>query len=176
MYVTAFFTSSGVPQTGLTPTIRIRDVITNTLIITDDTMSEVGDGWYKYSFASYDPDVDYVVRCDGGATLTGSERYAYAGTDSESGDMIAQAVQPYILADATPFNGADVGIIKTQTAQTQAIVSLLQKLETGRWKISGVQLIFYDTDSITPILKFNLFDAQGKPTGANVFEMVPVPI
>ena len=47
MYVTAYFTDGGTPATGLTPTIRIRDLSDNSLVITDASMTEVGDGHYK---------------------------------------------------------------------------------------------------------------------------------
>ena len=59
MYITAFFTSSGVPITGLSPTIRIRDVSDNSLLVTDAAMSEIGDGNYKYNFITYDLHKDY---------------------------------------------------------------------------------------------------------------------
>jgi len=57
-------------------------VATNALVVTDVAMSEVGDGWYKYDFASYDPTLDYTVRCDGGASLPTGERYTYTGSDN----------------------------------------------------------------------------------------------
>jgi len=81
MYITAFFTNKGVPATGLTATIRIRDVSDNSLIITDDSMIEVGDGWYKYDFTTYDATKDYAIRCDGGSTLEGNDRYTYGGNE-----------------------------------------------------------------------------------------------
>jgi hypothetical protein len=174
MFVTAFFTSAGVPEPGLTPTLRIRDVSTNALVVTDDSMTEVGDGWYKYDFTVYDPDTDYVVRCDGGAGLSGSDRYAFAGTDSESGDLIAKTVQPYILTDATPFKGADIAAIKSDTDQAATMLALIQQVERGSWEVKGVQMFFYEPDNVTPLLTFNLFDDQGNPTGVNIFKRVPV--
>ena len=169
MFVTAFFITSAGPQLGLSPTIRIRDVATNTLVVTDAAMSEIGDGLYKYDFIVYDPDSDYVARCDGGATLSGAERYAYAGTESESGDMIAQAVQPYILADVTPFNGADIASIKTTVNLSKTAIDIIRKVETGRWKITGTQMIFYDDGAVIPLLTFNLIN-----DGTNITERVPV--
>ncbi|MBD3407854.1 MAG: hypothetical protein GF411_17170, partial [Candidatus Lokiarchaeota archaeon] len=40
-------------------------------------MTEVGGGWYKYSFTSYDPDEDYVSSCDAG-TDSVDARVVYA--------------------------------------------------------------------------------------------------
>ncbi len=87
MWVVANFTEVGVPKTGLTPTIRIRDVATSALEITDVNMSEVGDGWYKYFFTAYDPLEEYIARCDGGATLADTERYTWGGNDSFVDDI-----------------------------------------------------------------------------------------
>jgi len=81
MYVTAYFTDGGIPATGLTPTIRIRDLSDNSLVITDASMTEVGDGHYKYNFAGYDKTKEYTIRCDGGATLGGYDRYTYGIND-----------------------------------------------------------------------------------------------
>jgi len=90
MYITAFYTNEGVPATGLSPTIRIRNVSTDALIITDAGMSEVGDGWYKYFFSTYDETFEYAIRCDGGATLADSDRYKYAGNENYIDDIDAK--------------------------------------------------------------------------------------
>ena len=80
--ITAFFTNRGTPTTGLSPTIRIRDLADNSLVITDAAMSEVGDGFYKYNFTSYDETKDYTFRADGTSTLTGSDRYVFGTNEN----------------------------------------------------------------------------------------------
>jgi len=87
VYLTAFFTNVGVPSTGLNPTIRIRRISDGTLLVTDAVMTEVGDGWYRYWFAAYDEDVNYAIRCDGGATLPAMERYTYGGNENYIDDI-----------------------------------------------------------------------------------------
>lgn len=88
MFITAFFAKDGVPETGLSSvTIRIRKISDNSLVITDEAMSEVGDGSYKYDFTTYDGTIDYVFRCDGGNTLPDSERYTYGSNESFSQDI-----------------------------------------------------------------------------------------
>lgn len=73
---TAFFTDDdGIPATGLAPTIRIRNLATNALVVTDAVMTEVGDGGYKYIFAAYSFDSNYQARCDAGSTI--SSRYSF---------------------------------------------------------------------------------------------------
>lgn len=39
-------------------------------------------------------------------------------------------------------------------------LSILRKIETGRWAIESGQLIIYDTDGVTPLLTFNLSGEQ----------------
>lgn len=85
--ILAFFSSSGTPSTGLSPTIRIRVATTGTLVVTDEAMTEVGDGFYRYSFTTYDEDASYSIRADGGAGLSASDRYVYAGNDNFVDDI-----------------------------------------------------------------------------------------
>ncbi len=87
MNIVAFFTSSGVPATGISPTIRVRNVSTGALVVTDQAMTETGDGFYSYDFSGYDALLDYAIRCDGTATLPAAERYTYAGNESYFDDI-----------------------------------------------------------------------------------------
>lgn len=73
--ITVFLTNEGSPATGLSPTVRIRKVSDGTLVVTDGAMTELGDGFYKYAFTSYDAGTDYVIRIDGTATLSAGDRY-----------------------------------------------------------------------------------------------------
>ncbi len=82
MYISTFFTDGGVPKTSLSPTITIRKLVTGAIVVNADPMSEVGNGWYKYDFVSFDPLVEYVIVCDGGATLANPERYTAASNDN----------------------------------------------------------------------------------------------
>jgi len=91
MYVSAFFTTNGVPAAGLTPTLRIRRLDTNALAVTDAAMTEVGDGAYRYEFATHDPLLDYLVRCDGGVAQPVGERYT-EGAISTSDALDATAM------------------------------------------------------------------------------------
>lgn len=87
MQILAFFTKNNVPATGLSPTIRIREIPGGALVVTDAAMTEVGDGHYSYDFATYDYEKDYAIRCDGGATLSYSERYTYGGNENYVDDI-----------------------------------------------------------------------------------------
>lgn len=76
MYVSAFFTNLGVPETGLSPTITIWNAATRAAIVTGAAMTEVASGWYTYNFASHVKTIEYAFTCDGGAGLPITERYA----------------------------------------------------------------------------------------------------
>ena len=80
--INSFFEQGGLPALGLSPTIRIWDVETsgNTLVVTDDPVSEIGDGFYTYQFTTYDPTKSYVVRVDGGLLV--DSRYTVAALDA----------------------------------------------------------------------------------------------
>jgi hypothetical protein len=53
-------------------------------------------------------------------------------------------------------------------------INKIYKVETGRWKILNNQMVFYDDDTTTPLLTFNLKDSSGNPTEENPTERTPV--
>lgn len=53
-------------------------------------------------------------------------------------------------------------------------VTTIKNIETGRWKVTGNQLILYDTDGTTPLYTFDLKDSAGNATESNPFERTPV--
>jgi hypothetical protein len=150
MLITSFFTENGIPKTGLSPTIRIRDLSDNSLVITDAVLTEVGDGYYSYEFVEYDDTKDYAIRTDGGASLNNYERYQSA--TNEVGGLAEQATLVTVGTN----------------------VSTILNIEKGKWKITGNQLILYAEDGIAELYKFNLFDANGVPSSDTVFERRPV--
>ena len=127
MKVAAFYTNSGVPVTGLSPTIRIRDLDDNSLVVTDDSMTEVGDGHYQYNFSAYDADKDYVIRCDAGATLSDSDRYKYSGNENYINDIENSNLSTQILGVS-----ADVGDIQTDVTQ------IINDIDTVNTNVLGV--------------------------------------
>lgn len=55
-------------------------------------------------------------------------------------------------------------------------VNIMKKISEGRWKIDTTtnQLVFYDSDNVTPLVTFNLLDENGVSTSVNPTERVPV--
>jgi len=134
MYITAFFTDRDIPATGLTPTIRVRRVSDGQLMVTDESMDEIGDGWYRYDFVGYDAKINYVIRCDGGPTLSDADRYMGSGSNDAWGQM---------------FEG---GITSRETME------LLRKIETNKAVVTpdDTHTTIYDDDGITPLKEFQI--------------------
>ncbi|MCP4897293.1 MAG: hypothetical protein GY906_10015, partial [bacterium] len=109
--IVAGFTTQGEPALGLSPTIRIRRTDTQALVVTDAAMTEQGDGMYSYDFAQ-DPTLKYAIRSDGTDVLPTVERYVFGSLGAiEDVDLATSAVNKIrdtILADSTPFNGANI--------------------------------------------------------------------
>lgn len=84
--IIAFFTDNGTPKTGLSPQISIYEVTTSgTLIISSETMFEIGNGGYAYNFLTYNELTDYYIVVDGGTTLLNPyDRYGFGVNDSNS--------------------------------------------------------------------------------------------
>ena len=136
MYITSFFTDKNIPSTGLIPTIRVRKVSDGQLVVTDENMVEIGDGWYRYDFVAYDSKINYVIRCDGGASLLDSDRYIGAGSNDAWGQMFAG------------------GITSRETME------LLRKIETNRAVITpdDSYTTIFDDDGVTPLKSFEITD------------------
>ena len=187
MNILAFFTSSGVPATGLSPTVRVRDISDGSLVVTDAAMTETGDGFYKYDFSTYNSSLDYAIRCDGGITLPDAERYVYAGNE------YVDAVWDEKLADHTEAGTfghelatkADI-LASTSTTQTVMISGgVIEGLEDGGTYVStyirdGVYWIIEEDVStgITVEFIFNLPSVDHRPGVFRVFgryEGTPAP-
>lgn len=139
MWVVAYFTQDGVPATGLSPTIKIRDVESGNIVVDSISMVEKGDGFYGYDFTIYNSTKDYAIVCDS-VTLSGVERYTYAssGEYNESLNSIESTV----------------GTVDSST-------TLIRKIQTNRLELldGGTDnWILYDDDAVTPLLTFSVTD------------------
>jgi hypothetical protein len=85
------------------------------------------------------------------------------------------ATQADILSDATPFAGASIAAIK---ARTDLIdwddITFLVNVGGGRWRIVDNQMIFYESDNETEVMRFDLKNLAGEAAMADVFERVRV--
>lgn len=131
MIISSYFSRMGNPAVGLypLPTIRIWeiDVLTQTLVVTNQPMLEVGDGFYKYEFGTFDPAKGYVCRVDGGYVLSPNERFNVAsfGSNARANVDVADIVNGVWGATASDYTTAgSMGNLMNQThavAQSTAL-------------------------------------------------------
>ena len=87
MYILSFFTSEGIPATGLSPKVKIIEVPSGTVTVSAGEMSELSNGFYYYNFTDYSYTKDYAIICDGTDVLPVSERYVIAGNENYREDI-----------------------------------------------------------------------------------------
>jgi len=188
--ITAFFCDAGDPKTGLTPTIRIWAINVgspgaDSLVVGGGSpqvfMTEVGDGFYKFNFAAYNPRIDYNFRADAGAGagLALTDRFAVGAT--EAPDPVE--MWDVALADATAIAGSigdtlidnQTTIVANQVTMTALLNTLIQ-YECGRSKIDPIAktLTIFESDCTTILKVFELRDSGGNPSILEVCERFPI--
>lgn len=124
--------------------------------------------------------VDLSVTALAQVGVTNVWRYVWTAPALPVGAYTAE----YKLTDANAVVGmvdedliARTGLTEAQVTQLLVDLELIRKVESNRWKLdkNTLQMIFYDDDQVTPLLKFNLFDRNGAPNVEEVFERVPTP-
>jgi hypothetical protein len=68
-----FINNEGEPATGLSPSITVRDLSDDSIIV-NSVMSEIGGGGYRYVITDYDVSKAYQVVCD---AITIDNRYSF---------------------------------------------------------------------------------------------------
>ena len=120
MIIAAYFSEDGSPKIGLSPTLDIIDPSDDSVVINDGAMTEVGQGWYKYTFAGYDNTKDYVILCDS-VTLIGSERYAIGSTEDMGDTLQVKAKTDNLPASPAPASEYDTEMARiTANVATEA--------------------------------------------------------
>lgn len=187
--ISASFIGASGPITGLTPRIDIWELdplvpSNNTQVVNKGALTEVGGGWYRYDFASYDPTKSSLFTIDGGNILDPCDRYQTGGNESYVED-IAPAVWdvPSIDHMVGGSTGETLQLIKSDTTSIAiseillaSMITTLLKYQRNRTRIDlpNSQLIIYDNDGVTPLTKFDLKDFNGMPNVQEVCEKVPV--
>lgn len=97
-------------------------------------------------------------------------RYTWTPVSLPVGHYFAE----YSLVDPADDHFVDVEDIDIRDIAVQADLALIRKIERGRWRIVDEEMIIYDEDALTPLLRFALKDIDGIPSNVNIFERVPV--
>jgi hypothetical protein len=80
------------------------------------------------------------------------------------------AIEQYNVEENNPKIDDTLRVV----TQMSGTISQLYNVSYGRWKIVSNQMIFYQDDNVTEIMRFNLLDDAGSPTMDSVFERVKV--
>ncbi len=190
--ISVHYTNNGVPQTGLTPKIDVFELDplnpgVNTQVVTSGATVEIGMGFYRYDFATYNPLKSYVFMFDGGAALPACDRYKYGGNESYVEDIApVTASATWEEQSTSHLNAGTTGLMLTQIkadtasiliseAAMSVLLNTMLKYQRNRTKIdvANAQLIIYDDDCITPLTTFNLKDFNGMPSVQEVCERIP---
>jgi hypothetical protein len=179
--IASFFTNSGSPATGLSPTIRIWEVtgLSSTLVVTDAPMTEVGDGFYKYEFTTYDPSSEYLFRSDGGASLPIFERYQKASNRNSASEVwnadSAEYTTLNTFGDKVNDIATDTTALRIDVTAALSVLDILLKYESNRTRVdpSANTLTIYDDDGTTVLQVFNLKDENGNPSSTCIYEREP---
>lgn len=132
MIIVAHFESAiDTPMTspGDVPTIRVRRTDTQALVVTDATMTEMGDGLYSYDFAAAVDGREYSIRANGDPTAAGQTvaggRYAY-GAASGTEEARLETDIPAVLVDTGTTLPAEHVALAAQNTAIEADTQNLQ--------------------------------------------------
>jgi len=110
--------------------------------------------------------------------VTNKWRYVWMTPTLSAGEYFAEYIMQDSAGVTTKF-AEDINVKDIAKQSTLLLVQsdadIIRKVETGRWKIIGNQMIFYEDDDVTPFLTFDLKDLGGLPSMDDVFERIPVP-
>ena len=143
MIIISFFTEEGAPKSGLSPTIDIVDIEADTLVINSASMTALTTMTHGYYY-------DFT-------TYDETKKYAI----TVDGGVVLNNLDRY------QFASNEGGIIEED-------MQFLIDVAGGRWKIDETvnQMVFYKSDNITEVARFNLLDINGSATSRNIFERV----
>ena len=164
------YKENGLPVTGLSVDVEIRDTATNKYLdFADDTWKS--SGWTTKSVALND-------------IGNGQYQYMWDSSSAITADMIVSTEYDVTTSNyqATDKDVLMFGIVNVDTAAIAAAVwnrqmdqhtidgsfgkgvNMIFQTETGRWKIENNQMIFYKEDNVTEVMRFNLYDHDGNPS------------
>jgi hypothetical protein len=134
LIIISFFTDKGVLKSGLSPTIDIIEVVSDTLVVSGAAMTALTNmtHCYYYNFAAFDNTKEYAVTVDGGAVLNNIDRYQFAKIDDVwneimEGSLSARKFMRIILSalagkttggGSATFTSRDLGDTKARITMT----------------------------------------------------------
>lgn len=147
--------TTGSPVTGATFTFETYKDNTGANI-SPPSITEIGGGAYAFtpSFTT-DKGIVYILRAD-------------------TSNVTPKRVSRYMRPEDWNTDNSDI-----PTSTIESKIDELLQISKGKWEIktSGPdanRLIFYESDGVTVIQKFDLKDSSGAPTSTTIFRREPV--
>ena len=158
--------NAGVPVTGLTPTLEIRQMSTGKYF----DFSAVGLPYFVSSGGSQ------TMVLPESLVIPGLYRYEFNSTGKGlvTGDELT-----FLAKNSTPANRkfyeTEHVVFESDIPALLDRTSLIWKIEKNRWKLDRVAntMTFYDDDQVTPLLVFDMKDMNAVPSVFSIFERVP---
>jgi hypothetical protein len=158
--------TTGAPLTGSALSFSFATYTDETgATLTAPTIHEIAGGAYYFTpnFTSTSHGICYVISTGANPSYIAG----YLRPEDFNGDLISTLATASALAS-----------LVSTIASMKLDLTTVRKLGTNRWQIvtSGAnvnEMVFYDDDQVTPILKVQLQDANGVPTTVNPFSRVP---
>ena len=168
---TLYIDDNGISRTELTPSIvNFIDIATGADLAvsgTVPTISELGGGFYKFTFSWEAEAIDaaYVLKIDAGSEIVNaSQRYLRMRIEQQ--DNVASLVKS--VQDASSSVSSSIEGI-------YPYIRRLVDIEQGSWKIVANQLLVYSPGGDL-LLRHDLEDENGLPTSSNPFRRLAVSI
>lgn len=207
--ISSYFEDNAGPVVNLTPTVRIWEVTDSgqDLIVgspcgsgqnTDGNMVELSecgspqteDGFYRFTFTTalgYDETKTYVVRVDGGGSLSTRDRYQVreiTPVDAMSnGGVWEEQTSDHLTAGSTGLAVAQTkadttNLVNALYADADSVLNMIEVLlkhELGRTKIdpAAKTLTVYDEDCTTVLRVYDLYDSTDTKSVTDVCQRVP---
>lgn len=147
-------------QSGISITLEVLDSSGSTVLSTP--MSEVATSGIYFADINLTTPGDYIMRfVSANLSIVCNDHIKVIATATDINTLLTQ-----ILADIMQLS-ADLG-------EVDVCVKLIKKGFFNRMKIDETtnELILYDDDSTTELLKFELKDINGIATSANIYEVL----
>jgi len=93
--------------------------------------------------------------------VDGSFNGTISGSFSADNEAIATAVWDR-TASSNNTSGT-MGWLQNKMLITSQSIDKIRGITCGRWIIDGSQMIFFDEDNVTEVIRYNLFDTEGDP-------------
>lgn len=114
----------------------------------------------KIKFEAQDSPIVCTIR-GGNIVAVDSDGYAMSVIEPSSNvtAVLAQSTSPSLVAEWSENE-------KNTLLNT---IEMIKQINSGKWVLENNQLIFYENDNGTELMRFNLFDQTGQPAMKNIF-------